>query len=140
MPGCCHEVSLLRQHAQDKGYSRLDDEAGGDGCVMHAEWVCRELAAVYRAESAPSSVVESTGGSHAGKRGSITVSDDASGELSKRLALAAGEQPEPERTYRIRSHRRGSISEVVGTQLRVVPTPSCAHCAWFDPWQANVLR
>jgi hypothetical protein len=126
--GCCTMEPRLEQMAEEEAYERYESVTDGRA-IKNADWVHSELSKAYKANKHGAvRAVEVVLGAFAGSHGLLKES------------LTPKERLKSNTAYQVRLHGSEEDTTLYGRDLELMPLPKCAHCAWFDPWQATVRR
>jgi hypothetical protein len=127
--GCCTMEARLEQMAEEEGYKRYERTSDQGRAIKNAQWVHDELAKAYRANKHGAvKAVEVVLGEHAGKHGVLAE------------CLTPKERLKSPTAYMVRLAGAEEDICIYGRDMELIPLPTCAHCAWFDPWQSTVRR
>jgi hypothetical protein len=119
--GCCNDQAALAANAKELGHR--------ESVVERADWVHNTLAALYKADTDwPSPDVRIQSGRYKGR------------EATLKDAVMPRKKFKPTLPYQLKFCGAERFTKVLGKCLLLVTLPPCAHCSWFGPWQANVMR
>jgi hypothetical protein len=126
--GCCTMEARLEEMAEEEGYERYNHTTDGSS-IKNAQWVHDELAKAYRANKhGAGKAVKVVSGDYVGEHGVLAECVTPKQRLKAQTA------------YQVRLAGAEEDVSIYGLDMEVVPLPTCAHCAWFDPWQSTARR